>query len=142
MSRLTLWVLATVTGLVALLAYHTSTAGPLDAATSSALASGFAKPSASATPTPSTYAGERVAVRGGTIQVRVRLVGSRITAVDVPLRPGRTRHARAVSRRAVPVLVKETLAAQGAQIRAVRGAAATSAGFVKSLRSALTKAHG
>lgn len=129
-SRLTLWVLASVTGLVLLFGYHTSTAGPLEPdATGS-----------STRPVATTFVGDRVRVRDGMVQVRIVIAGGRLTAVEVPLYPTRTPRSRRAAEQAIPVLVRRTLAAQGPEIDTVRGAAATSNGYRRSLRSALAKA--
>lgn len=77
----------------------------------------------------------------GLVQVRITVQGSRIlevTAVSLP-QGGRSSD---ISAMAGPVLRREAIAAQSAKIDAVSGASYTSAGYAKSLQSALDKAAG
>lgn len=125
MTRVTVWVLATLTILVLAFNYHTSTAGPLKRAAKPAL---------------KTLVGDKVKVKGGMVQVRIAVSGATMTAVDVPVYPSANRDTRKHSEHALSQLVKETLAAQSAKIEPVSGAAALSKGYRKSLRTALEKA--
>jgi uncharacterized protein with FMN-binding domain len=63
--------------------------------------------------------------------------GTQITSV-VPIRlPDSNDVDQEIDQQAVPILIQETLAAQGANIQAVSGATYTSDGYIRSLQSAL-----
>ena len=79
-------------------------------------------------------------VKWGQVQVRATLEAGRITAVDVLRTPDENAHDRQVNAAAVPVLVRETLAAQSTRIDMVSGATFTSGGYVRSLQAALDRA--
>jgi uncharacterized protein with FMN-binding domain len=87
-----------------------------------------------------TVTGPVVQVRWGQVQVRATLAAGRITAVDVLRTPDENAHDRQVNAAAVPVLVRETLAAQSTRIDMVSGATYTSGGYVRSLQAALDRA--
>ena len=75
------------------------------------------------------------------MQVRVTLVGSRITDVTALSLP-QGGHSGDISSYAGPQLRREALSAQSAGIDTVSGASYTSAGYARSLQSALDKAAG
>lgn len=79
--------------------------------------------------------------RYGPIRVTIRVAGGRITGVAAShaTSPAKTLQ---VNRRAMPVLKRETLAAQSADIDTVSGATYTSGSFTTSLQSALAAARG
>lgn len=90
------------------------------------------------TPTRHTVTGDPFDVGYGTVQVRIVLVGhhlSDVTAISLPSGG----HSSEVSNYAAPRLRQEALAAQSARIDTVSGASYTSAGYAKSLQSALDK---
>jgi uncharacterized protein with FMN-binding domain len=103
-----------------------------------------AAPSSRARPARAAYSGTVtgpvVQVKWGQVQVRATLDAGRITAVDVLRTPDENAHDRQVNAAAVPVLVRETLAAQSARIDMVSGATFTSSGYVRSLQAALDRA--
>ncbi len=86
-----------------------------------------------------TVTGPVVQVRWGQVQVRATLAAGHITAVDVLRSPDENAHDRQVNAAAVPVLVRETLAAQSTRIDMVSGATYTSTGYVRSLQAALDR---
>jgi uncharacterized protein with FMN-binding domain len=102
-----------------------------------------AAPSPSAKPTHAqpvrrTVTGDAFDVGYGTVQVRIVLVGhhlSDVTAISLPSGG----HSGDISSYAGPRLRQEALAAQSARIDTVSGASYTSAGYAKSLQSALDK---
>jgi len=133
MRRITLWMLSTVAALVLLFSYRTSTGGggtPTATATAPATTTGG-----------TTYTGDAAATRWGDVQVAITVSGGRITAVDVPVHPSGNRHDEEINGHALPILTRETLRAQSADIDAVSGATVTSEGYVASLQSALDAAH-
>jgi uncharacterized protein with FMN-binding domain len=87
-----------------------------------------------------TVTGPVVQVKWGQVQVRATLTAGRITGVDVLRTPDENAHDRQVNAAAVPVLVRETLAAQSSRIDMVSGATLTSTGYVRSLQAALDRA--
>jgi uncharacterized protein with FMN-binding domain len=73
--------------------------------------------------------------------VQLHIRGGRIvsaTAIDYPQGSGRDRE---INSFAVPILQKETVSAQSAQIDTVSGATFTSEGYKTSLQAALDAAH-
>lgn len=87
-----------------------------------------------------TVTGPVVPIRWGEVQVRATIAQGRIIGVDVLRSPAENAHDRQVNARAVPVLVRETLAAQSTRIDMVSGATFTSTGYVQSLQAALDRA--
>jgi uncharacterized protein with FMN-binding domain len=77
----------------------------------------------------------------GPMQVQVTMDGSKITDVKVLQQTNTGSLSQQIDANAVPQLTKETLAAQSARIDAVSGASYTSAGYIKSLQSALDQAR-
>ena len=121
------------------------------AATASATASATATPTPSATkttqapaPAPAskgvtgTFAGPVVNVSYGNVQVQITVKDGRITdAVALQTPTGRNQRWADM---AVPILKKQTLAAQSDAIQGASGASYTSYGWYKSLQGALAKA--
>ncbi|CCH27750.1 FMN-binding protein [Actinosynnema sp. NPDC047251] len=79
-----------------------------------------------------TVKGSLVRTSHGDVQVEVTFEGDRITAVRMLKQPN-----SAPTRKAVPLLVEETLTAQSAEVDTVSGATATSEGYVRSLQAAI-----
>jgi uncharacterized protein with FMN-binding domain len=77
----------------------------------------------------------------GVVQVQIAVTGGRITAAGVLQVPNSSARDVSVNGYAVPVLDRETVAAQSAHIDAVSGASYTSAAYVTSLQSAIDAAH-
>lgn len=85
--------------------------------------------------------GTSVDTRYGPVQVQLHVRGGRIvsaTAIDYPQGSGRDRE---INSYAIPILQKETVAAQSAQVDTVSGATFTSDGYRTSLQAALDSAH-
>lgn len=161
MRRIIYSLLATITGLVLLVSYRTSTGETLpvldaqraDASSTSASAPGATSSGASSTGAGSaastsaaglvdgTYTGDPVQTRYGTVQVAITVSGGSIASVDVPAAPDANPRDAQISARAVPQLVAETLDAQSAQIDMVSGATYTSDGYSRSLQSAIDEAR-
>jgi hypothetical protein len=152
MKRIALGLVATVAGLVLLLSYRTSLAGP--AATPAAAPPGVVRadsPTGAAGPTPAgpTAAGGTGAmtVNGtvvdngyGPVQVQIHVSGGRIVDIGTLALPG-DGHSRRINSYAVPRLRQEVLAAQSAHVDTVSGATATSEAYAQSLQAALDAAH-
>lgn len=119
------------------------------AATASASASATATPTPAATkttqaPAPAskgvtgTFAGPVVNVSYGNVQVQITVKDGRITdAIALQTPTGRNQRWADM---AVPILKKQTLAAQSDAIQGASGASYTSYGWYKSLQGALAKA--
>lgn len=88
-----------------------------------------------------TITGAAYDVSYGTVQVRVTFNGSTITDVTAVSLPQGGRSSD-ISAMAAPQLRREALAAQSSNIDAVSGASYTSAGYARSLQSAIDQSHG
>lgn len=145
----------------------TETAAALPVTTPAPASAQRATPSASTSPTPSTspsgaapsaatptqaapassgladgtFTGSSVNTRFGPVQVQITVSGGSVTDVQVPVYPSENGRDQQINSRALPVLVKETLDAQSADIDMVSGATYTSTGYLKSLQSALDEAR-
>jgi uncharacterized protein with FMN-binding domain len=144
MHRIALWVMSTVTVLVLLFSYHTSTSSQL-AAGSSAVApsSGFSTSTGSTgttSGTGTTVTGPVASTRWGPVQVQLTVADGSLTGVTVLQYPNGNGRDQEINDYALPILVQETLDAQSAQIDMVSGATVTSEGYLESLQSALDEA--
>ncbi len=133
MKRILYVFLSTVTIVVLLFGYRTSTMGALSSDTVIA-------DSSTATAGAQTFTGSVAQTRWGPVQVRIEVAGSRITAVQVVQYPDENPKDQQINAYAVPILVDETLQAQSANIDMVSGATVTSVGYVQSLQAALDEA--
>lgn len=143
--RIALWGLTTVSTVVLLFSYRTSTSSSLPVATPTptttpTTSSGTTAAKASTSTYTGTVTGATADTRWGPVQVRVTLASGRITAVDVVQQPDGNRKDQEINADAVPQLVSNTLEAQSARIDMVSGATVTSDGYVQSLQSALDRA--
>jgi uncharacterized protein with FMN-binding domain len=75
------------------------------------------------------------------MQVRLTLSGTKITKATVVQQTDDGAESDAIDSNAIPKLETETLAAQSASVDAVSGASYTSAGYIKSLQSAVDQAR-
>ena len=146
MKKIVLWFMSTLTVVVLLFGYHTSTSSTVVAsAESSALApvssgAGTSSGSTSGTTTSTTFTGASASTRWGPVQVEITVAGGTITDVTVVDYPDGNGKDQQINARALPVLVQETLDSQSADIDMVSGATVTSDGYVESLQSALDQA--
>jgi len=161
MRRAVLALGGTVAGLILLLSFRSHTAVPAAAGVAPSTATTPTTPATSAapsTPVPKatkttgagtgTGAGGSKVVTGSVIssaygpsQVAVTLTAGKITKVTILQHTDDGEMSQEIDGPALPKLVSETLTAQSAQIDAVSGASYTSAGYIKSLQSALDKAR-
>ena len=101
------------------------------------------KPSTTPTPTKSeppgaqVFTGDAIETRYGTVQVAITVENSKITDVQVLQAP--TGQNMRYTEFAVPILKKQTLKAQSANISGASGASYTSGGFIQSLQSAISQ---
>ena len=146
MKRIASWLLGTVTAVMLLFGYHTSTSGPATASDTVVAApavpqgTGSSGSDSTSSGTASTVTGSVASTRWGPVQVSITVTDGRITAVDVPQYPTGNGKDRQINASALPILTKETLSAQSADIDMVSGATVTSEGYVQSLQSALDQA--
>jgi uncharacterized protein with FMN-binding domain len=169
MRRVLLSIVGTIAGLSALLSFKTHTgnvhrlpalAAPVAPHTSSAPAN--PTPTSSAPPTagggrgsngaptstaPSstaaatkTVAGQAIQTRYGIVQVQVVLAGHAIKDVSFLQLTADDPRSADINSQAGPMLVQQTMQAQGANIDGVSGATYTSKGYLQSLQSALDQA--
>ncbi|HUZ19912.1 MAG TPA: FMN-binding protein [Acidimicrobiales bacterium] len=106
--------------------------------------SGSVSGSSSTTPTTAaSTAAARSAVGAdeqtqyGAVQVKVTVVGSRITAIQTVQLSAFDPRSAQINAAAAPMLQQEALSAQSANINGVSGASYTSAAYIASLQSAL-----
>jgi uncharacterized protein with FMN-binding domain len=145
MKRIVLWFLSTLTTVVLLFAYHTSTAGPAStsvvappvAGSSSGTASGS---NASSSASSKTYTGPSTDTRWGPVQVAITVVDGKITDVTVPVYPNGNPKDQEINAYALPILTKATLASQDGNVDMISGATVTSQGYATSLQGALDEA--
>ncbi|WP_029432164.1 FMN-binding protein [Blastococcus sp. URHD0036] len=159
MRRIVLWVMSTLTVLVLVFGYSTSTSSRMSATSDSSVvepvtgtassgsgSSGSSSSGSSGSATsgggadPVTVTGDAASTRWGPVQVQLTVQDGTITDVSVVRYPDGNGRDQQINARALPILVRETLAAQGAGIDMVSGATVTSNGYLDSLQSALDQA--
>ncbi len=120
----------------------TATSRTATASTNHSTTSPSAAAKSSTTAAPSvvrSQTGSTVNYNYGTLAVSVTVQGKTITNISVPsLNDGGNSYSQSLDSMSIPILTKEALAVQGANIQGVSGASYTSAGFIQSLQSALT----
>lgn len=142
MRRAVLAVVTTLAGLVLLLGFKTqplpaTAAGPVRSAAAPAPAGSDAPAGAPAAPQAVTVTGQSVGTRYGPVQVQVVATGTRVEDVTAITLPSEEARSVQIGQRAAPVLRREALDAQSAEIDMVSGATYTSEGYQQSLQSAL-----
>mgnify|MGYP001403042968 FL=1 len=170
MRKIVVGVMSTISGLVLLFSYHTSTNSEAATTTSTDTGSGTepqatagttpnageatTTPTASATTSPSsgsetssgsgssgTYTGDAVQTRWGTVQVQITVKDGKITSAAAVEYPSENPKDQQINAYAIPQLNAEVVDAQSASIDAVSGATVTSDGYIESLQSAIDQAH-
>lgn len=160
MRRITTWLLSTISALVLLFSYHTSTSsgagatvvaeGPSTAGSSGSSSdsgsgsSGDGGGSAASGSTASgstTYTGDAVMTRFGDVQVEITVENGTITKSQVTQVPWSNGRDQEINSYAVPILNSETVDAQSSDIDMVSGATFTSQGYIQSLQSAIDQAN-
>ncbi|KUN94751.1 FMN-binding protein [Streptomyces resistomycificus] len=138
--RVVLATAATVSGVVLLLSLK-----PSDPGSASAAGNGAVPPAASAqggaqAAGTGMVTGDAAQTQYGAVQVRLTVAGGKITKAETVQAP-KGGQSDQITANAVPKLNQATVAAQSADIDAVSGATYTSAGYKKSLQSAIDKAN-
>jgi uncharacterized protein with FMN-binding domain len=163
MRRITTWLLSTISALVLLFSYHTSTSsqaaatvvarapstggssGSTDSGTSagsgaSSGSSGSSSGSGSSS-SATTYTGDAVSTRFGDVQVQITVANGKITEAEVTQVPWSNGRDQEINSYAVPILNSEAVDAQSSTIDMVSGATFTSQGYIGSLQSAIDQAN-
>ena len=154
MKRIATWFLSTVTVVVLMFGYHTSTNSTLSAtsqpafvgssstsgSTSSTTKSNGGSNGNSNSNTSSTVTGDVAQTRWGPVQVELTVKAGSVTEVRVLQYPTGNSTDEQINSYALPVLIQETLDSQSANIDMVSGATVTSVGYQQSLQSALDQA--
>ena len=153
MRRIVIWLASTVTVMVLLFGYHTSTnkttsgtEGGTSGSTTSANEPGASpsSPSSGSSGTRSTkittYTGSVAQTRWGPVQVKISVQGGRLTKVTILQHPSGNSWDAQINNYALPILINESLTAQSANIDMVSGATVTSGGYLTSLQAALDEA--
>ena len=91
--------------------------------------------------TSSTVTGTVARTQWGPVQVQLTVAGGKITKVSVLQYPSGNGKDQEINSYALPILVQETVDAQSANIDMVSGATVTSGGYLQSLQSALDQAN-
>ena len=145
MKRISYWFLSTLSALVLLFGYHTSTSGTQATTSPTAVVStgtaGSSSSSGSSTSSVSTtLTGAVASTQWGPVQVQLTMDGDTITKVTVLQQPNGNPKDAEINAAALPILIQETQQAGTAQIDMVSGATVTSTGYIQSLQSALDQA--
>lgn len=141
MRRIAIALAATVSVVVLLFSYRTSTDQTPVATSRPARTTSPPTAGAPTAGTGGTFTGDAADTRYGPVQVRITVAGGKITdaqAIEYPQESGRDVR---INSAAVPELNQEALQAQSAQIDTVSGATYTSEGYQQSLQSAIDQAH-
>lgn len=152
MRRIIIALASTVTAVVMLFSWPTSTnrsastttGGTSGTGTTGGTSSGTGSTGSSgssgSTATTTTYDGDVASTRWGDVQVRITVTDGKVTASEAIAYPNGNGHDQQINAYAIPILNQEAVAAQSANISMVSGATVTSQGYVQSLQSALDKA--
>lgn len=136
MKRIVFALLTTITIVVLLFGYNTSTMGVM-VGQDTVIAGGAATPQ---TQQAVTVTGPSVQTEWGPVQVEITVTGSEVSDVQVLEYPNSNPKDQQINAYALPILVDETLQAQDANISMVSGATVTSVGYLQSLQAALDEA--
>jgi uncharacterized protein with FMN-binding domain len=159
MRRVILAAVSTVVGLIILLSFKTrstpvavipgalgsgttsTTSGQPDSTSGSTGAGGTpGTTAATATTGTTTVTGTAASTRYGPVQVQITVTNGQVTNVDAVVYPTESRRDAQINAYAIPQLNTEAVAAKSAKIDMISGATYTSAGYITSLQSALSKA--
>jgi len=158
MRRIVTTILSTISIMVLLFSYHTSSsnagvsASPVvqqPASSGSTSQSRSSTRSGSSTSTSSstkksgtaTYTGQSADTRWGPVQVQLTVQGGKITRSRAVQYPQGTNTDAQINGYALPILDQEVVQKQSASIDTVSGATVTSDGYLQSLQSAIDQAH-
>jgi uncharacterized protein with FMN-binding domain len=166
MRRIVVVFSSTITALVLLMAWPTSTnrggTSLASLASGSGSGSGTGTTTGAAAPAPAaappaaaaksgtttatkkgkdgTFTGQTADTPYGPVQVKITVTGGKFSDVNAIVLPHGNSYDEQVDQYAVPVLAKEAVSSQSAKIQMVSGATYTSTGYLQSLQSALDQA--
>jgi uncharacterized protein with FMN-binding domain len=114
MRRIVIWLASTVTIVVLLFGYHTSTSKTSPAAATTGTStpttsSGSSNPTASPRSKITTYTGSVAQTRWGPVQVKITVQGRKITKVTVLQQPNGNPRDAEINSQALPILIDETV---------------------------------
>jgi uncharacterized protein with FMN-binding domain len=163
MRRIALVGMSTLSGLVMVFSYHTSTNSSAAVAATGTTSSGTTSSGTTASGTTSgttssgttsggtttsggssssgTYTGDAVQTQWGIVQVQITVANGKITKSEAVQYPNTNHKDQEINAYAVPQLNSEVVAQQNASIDSVSGATVTTNGYLTSLQSALDQAH-
>lgn len=156
MRRVVLVFMSTITTVMLLLGYHTSTnsrflvssrmvqtPAATDPAPSSRTSSGGGSSStkSKAAAAAVSYTGGVADTRWGPVQVQITVLGGKITRSRAVQYPQGTNVDAQINSYALPILDQEVIQKQSVSIDAISGATVTSDGYLQSLQSAIDQAH-
>ena len=151
MRRIVTVILSTITILVMLFSYHTSTDSATVAgspfvqqpASSGSTQSGSSNNSGSVTSksSPATYTGDVASTRWGPVQVQITVQGGKITQSRAVQYPQNNNRDAMINSYALPILDQEVVQQQSVSIDTISGATVTTDGYLQSLQSAIDQAH-
>ena len=168
-KRIVLWVLSTLSTVVVLFGYHTSTSSTLatnstgttfsgslqgqstsggsgtTSGTGGTTSSGSAPPndssgSSGSDSSSTSVTGQTAHTQWGPVQVQLDVSGSTITNVTILQYPNGNGTDIQIANDALPQLIQDTLDSQGHNVSMVSGATYTSQGYLQSLQNALDQA--
>jgi uncharacterized protein with FMN-binding domain len=119
----------------------TQTSGAAPAATKTTTTPIAPKPTTTGQYKDGTYTGSVADAYYGTIQVAAVISGGKLTNVNILQYPNDRGTSVEINQQALPILVREAIAAQSSHVNGVSGASDTSPAFDQSLASALAKAQ-
>ena len=151
MRRIVTVILSTITILVLLFSYHTSTDSATVAgspfvqqpAFSGSTQSGSSNNSGSVTSksSPATYTGDVASTRWGPVQVQITVQVGKITQSRAVQYPQNNNRDAMINSYALPILDQEVVQQQSVSIDTISGATVTTDGYLQSLQSAIDQAH-
>ena len=168
MRRIVSTILSTISIMVLLFSYHTSSSSATVSAspvvqqpassdpnppsgtsksggTSKGGGSSTTRPGPAAKPSPApaaiAYTGGVASTRWGPVQVRITVRGGKVTRAQAVQYPQGTSQDAQINGYALPVLDQEVVQKQSASIDTISGATVTSDGYLQSLQSAIDQAH-
>ena len=147
MRRIIIAIGATLSGLVLLFSWPTSTSSVGGTAGTSGGTGGTDGTAGGTTGgtegtggTTTAYTGAAAQTRYGDVQVEITVADGVITDATAIEYPDTDRHDQQINAYAIPILEDATLAAQSSSVDMVSGATVTSRGYVASLQDALDQA--
>ena len=138
-KRIVLWVLSTLSTVVVLFGYHTSTSSVMATSTGSTF-SGSRQGQSTSGSSSTSVTGQTAHTQWGPVQVQLDVSGSTITHVSILQYPNGNGRDVEIANYALPQLIQDTLDSQGHDVSMVSGATYTSQGYLQSLQSALDQA--